>query len=374
MTDFEPNPVTTVEVELGARSYPIHIAPGIMDSAGELIREIFPRIRKVFVVSDNTVGPLYLGDLRRSLEDVKLEVGAHIVPAGESSKSFFHLEALLEALLGFGIDRHTPVIALGGGVVGDLAGLAAALALRGVPMIQIPTSLLSQVDSSVGGKTAINSGHGKNLIGAFHQPSLVIADTATLDTLPRREVLAGYAEVAKYGLLGDAAFWTWLEANGQSLLAGAPEARAHAIAVSCRAKAAIVAADEREAGRRALLNLGHTFAHALEIETGYGTALLHGEAVAIGMVLAFDLSHRLGLCPAEEAARVCAHLKGVGLSVSPDPKRAWDVERLLGHMGRDKKVKDGRITFVLARGIGRAHLQDDVPEQVVRETLAAALS
>jgi 3-dehydroquinate synthase len=374
MTDFEPDPFTTVEVELGARSYPIHIAPGIMDTAGALIREIFPKVRKVFVVSDDTVGPLYLTGLRRALEDVELEVGSHIVPAGEGSKSFAHLEAVLEALLGFGIDRRTPVIALGGGVVGDLAGLAAALAVRGVPMIQIPTTLLSQVDSSVGGKTAINSTHGKNLIGTFHQPALVIADTATLDTLPRRELLAGYAEVAKYGLLGDADFWAWLEANGRRLLAGNYAARAHAIATSCRAKAAIVAADEREAGQRALLNLGHTFAHALEIETGYGLALLHGEAVSIGMVLAFDLSRRLGLCPVEEATRARAHLEAIGLPVRPDPKRVWDVDRLLGHMARDKKVKDGRITFVLARGIGRAHLQDDVPEQVVRETLAAALS
>ncbi|MBB4287274.1 3-dehydroquinate synthase [Roseospira goensis] len=364
----------TVPVALGERRYDIHIGPGLLDRAGDLLRAAVPGARRAIVVSDETVAALYLERVRTALTSAGVETGAHIVPAGEASKSLSRLEDLLEALLGFGLERGTPVIALGGGVVGDLAGFAAAVALRGVPFVQIPTTLLAQVDSSVGGKTAVNSRHGKNLIGAFHQPRLVLADTDTLDTLPRRELRAGYAETAKYGLIGDAAFWDWLEAHGTALLDGDAALRTEAIATSCRAKAAVVAADEREAGQRALLNLGHTFGHALEAETGYGDALLHGEAVAIGMVMAFDLSHRLGLCPGQDAERVRRHLAAVGLPVRPDPARTWDVERLLGHMARDKKVKDGRITFVLARGIGRAHLQDDVPADAVRSTLAASLT
>jgi len=365
---------TVLSVALGARGYPIHIGAGVLHRAGSLMARTLPGARRAFVVTDAQVAPLYLEHLTRALASAGFSLAHHVVAAGEASKAFTHLEAVLEAMLAFGMERRTPLVALGGGVVGDLAGLAAALALRGVPLIQIPTTLLSQVDSSVGGKTAINSRHGKNLVGAFHQPALVLADTETLTTLPRRELLAGYAEVAKYGLLGDAAFWEWLEVNGRALLDGDTAARARAIAISCRAKAAIVAADEREAGQRALLNLGHTFAHALEAETGYGDALLHGEAVAIGMVMAFDMSHRLGLCPAEEVGRARAHLSAVGLPVRPDPARAWDVDALLGHMAKDKKVKDGRVTFVLARAIGSAHLQDDVPLEAVRETLLDALA
>ncbi|MQX34897.1 3-dehydroquinate synthase [Roseospira navarrensis] len=367
-------PAVTVEVALGDRAYPIHIGPGLLGRAGELVRAALPKAGRAFVVSDETVAGLYLEPLAATLEAAGLAWTGHIVPAGEASKSVGRLEALLDAMLGFGLERGTPVIALGGGVVGDLAGFAAAVALRGVPLVQIPTTLLSQVDSSVGGKTAVNSRHGKNLIGAFHQPRLVLADTDTLDSLPPRELLAGYAETAKYGLIGDAGFWDWLEANGAALLAGDARGRAEAIAVSCRAKAAVVAADEREAGQRALLNLGHTFGHALEAETGYGAALLHGEAVAIGMVMAFDLSHRIGLCPGQDVARVRRHLEAVGLPVRPDPARSWDIDRLMGHMARDKKVEDGRVTFVVADGIGKAHLKRDVPAAAVRETLAAALS
>ncbi|SDD91835.1 3-dehydroquinate synthase [Rhodospira trueperi] len=365
---------TTVTVALGARAYPIHIGPGLIGRAGSLIREALPRARRAFVISDDTVAPLYLEALGASLEAAGFAFARHIVPAGEASKSIARLEALLEDMLGFGMERSTPVIALGGGVVGDLAGFAAAVALRGVPFVQIPTTLLAQVDSSVGGKTAVNSRHGKNLIGAFHQPCLVLADTGALDTLPRRELLAGYAETAKYGLIGDAAFWDWLEAHGPALLAGDAGLRADAIAVSCRAKAAVVAADERESGQRALLNLGHTFGHALEAETGYGDALLHGEAVAIGMVMALDLSRRLGVCPGQDVERVRGHFEAVGLPTRPDPARAWDIDRLIGHMAKDKKVDDGRVTFVLAKGIGGAYLNRDVPADAVRETLAASLA
>jgi len=366
--------VLTVPVALGERAYPIHIGSGLLDQAGSLILDRLPNARRAFVVSDATVAPLYLGRLAGSLEAAGLETAEHIVPAGEASKSLAHLGALVEAMLGFGMERGTPVIALGGGVVGDLAGFAAAITLRGVPLVQIPTTLLSQVDSSVGGKTAVNSVHGKNLIGAFHQPILVLADTGTLGTLPARELLAGYAETAKYGLIGDSGFWDWLEANGAALLAGDDALRAEAIAISCRAKAAVVAADEREAGQRALLNLGHTFGHALEAEAGYGGTLLHGEGVAIGMVMAFDLSHRLGLCPGQDVERVRRHFAAVDLPLRPDPSSAWDVNRLIGHMAKDKKVAEGRITFVLARGIGHAYLERDVPADAVRETLVACLS
>ncbi|KAA5605059.1 3-dehydroquinate synthase [Roseospira marina] len=364
---------TRVDVALGARGYPILIGPGLRARVGTLIREALPKARRAFVVTDTRVAALYQNDLTTGLERADVAWTLHAVPAGEASKSFAHLEALLEAMLGFGIERGTPVIALGGGVVGDLAGFAAAVALRGVPLVQIPTTLLSQVDSSVGGKTAINSRHGKNLIGAFHQPQLVLADTETLNTLPRRELLAGYAETAKYGLIGDAPFWDWLEAHGAALLDGDPALRAEAIAISCRAKAAVVAADEREAGQRALLNLGHTFGHALEAETGYGPDLLHGEGVSIGMVMAFDLSHRLGLCAGPDVERVRRHFEAVGLPVRPDPSRAWNIDRLLAHMAKDKKVEDGRVTFVVADGIGHAHVKRDVPMETVRNTLAAVV-
>ena len=294
--------------------------------------------------------------------------------AGEASKSFASFEKLCEEILALGIERSTVLIALGGGVIGDLTGFAAAVLLRGIDFIQIPTTLLAQVDSSVGGKTGINSGHGKNLIGAFHQPRLVLADTYTLRTLPRRELLAGYAEVVKYGLIDQPDFFAWLEGHGADLVEGDQGVLAQAIETSCAAKAAIVAEDEKEAGKRALLNLGHTFGHALEAECGYGDELLHGEGVALGMIMAFDLSVELGLCPAEDADRVFRHLTAVGLPTRLEhlPGRVWDADTLLGHMHKDKKVTGGKLTFILAKGIGRAFITHDVEEAAVRALLTHA--
>ena len=335
-----------VLVELGERSYAIHIARGLVATAGELVRPVL-RAPRTIIVSDQTVAPLYLPGLQASLADADIANEAHIVPAGEASKSFAVFEDLVEFLLARKVERSTTLIALGGGVVGDLCGFAAAVTLRGIDFVQIPTTLLAQVDSAVGGKTGINTRHGKNLIGSFHQPRLVVCDVDTLSTLPRRELLAGYAEVVKYGLINDAAFFGWLEDNGAKLLAGDAPATATAIAHCCRAKAAIVAADEREAGQRALLNLGHTFAHALEAEADYGDRLLHGEAVAIGLCWAFELSARLGLCPPADAARVRTHLASVGLAVRPPATTgmSWSTERLIEHMGHDKKVRAGRPNF-----------------------------
>ncbi len=351
-----------LRVALGARSYPILVGGGLLDAAGAEMR---PHLRqpRVFVVTDATVAALYLERLRGALDDAGIRHDACVLPPGEGTKSFHHLEDLVEAMLAARCERRTTVVALGGGVVGDLAGFAAAVLLRGVDFVQVPTTLLAQVDSSVGGKTGINSRHGKNLIGAFHQPRLVLADTGVLDSLPRRQLLAGYAEVVKYGVIDDPAFFAWLEANGAGVIDGDEAARRHAVLQSCRAKARVVAADERETGARALLNLGHTFAHALEAEAGYTDELLHGEAVAVGMVMALDLSARLGLCPPDDAARLRRHLAATGLPTSPLDVRpaGWDAARLIAHMAGDKKVRDGRITFVLAHGIGAAVLRDDVP-------------
>ncbi|MGQ9365614.1 3-dehydroquinate synthase [Azospirillum sp. ST 5-10] len=365
----------TVRVDLGPRSYDILVGDGILGRAGDRIAAVTGG-RPPIVVTDETVASLHLATLHGALAAAGLEPGEPIVlPAGEKTKDFAHLERLMDAIIGRRIERAAVLVALGGGVIGDITGFAAAIALRGIDFVQVPTTLLAQVDSSVGGKTGINTRHGKNLVGAFHQPRLVIADTATLDTLPRREVLAGYAEVAKYGLIRLPDFFAWLEEHGGRVVAGDADARRHAVTASCRAKAAIVGADERESGERALLNLGHTFGHALEAATGFGARLLHGEAVAIGMVLAFDLSVRLGLCPAGDAARARAHLAAVGLPVSPAevPGVEWDVDELIGHMAKDKKVKDGRVTFVLARGIGHAFTQRDVAADAVRALLEDAV-
>ncbi|MGZ5823398.1 MAG: 3-dehydroquinate synthase [Hyphomicrobium sp.] len=368
-----------ITVALGSRSYRIEVGRGLIARAGELFAPTLKQ-RRVFIVTDSNVAPLYLGPLGASLAAAGIASDHHIVPAGEASKDFGHLERLLDAMLAAKCERGTMIVALGGGVVGDLAGFAAAVLLRGVDFIQVPTTLLAQVDSAVGGKTGINTRAGKNLVGAFHQPRLVLADTDTLATLPRRELLAGYAEVAKYGLLGDATFWDWLERNGKGALAGGTASHAalrHCIVTSCEAKAAIVAADEREGGARALLNLGHTFGHALEAEMGYGAELLHGEAVAIGMVMACDLSVRLGLCPPGDLARVRAHFENVGLPVNPPqrgPRGAIAPDTLIGHMAQDKKMKDGAVTFVLLRGIGQAFLSRDVPFARLQDTLAAALA
>ncbi|MBK8158560.1 MAG: 3-dehydroquinate synthase [Rhodospirillaceae bacterium] len=343
-----------LRVELGPRSYDILIGRNLIAAAGEHILPLLAK-RHVVIVTDANVAKLHLESLEHALNRADITVDTIIMPAGEATKSFAEVERLTGLLLDMKIERGTTLVALGGGVIGDLTGFVAAITLRGIDFIQVPTTLLAQVDSSIGGKTGINTAHGKNLVGAFYQPRLVLADTATLDTLNRRELLAGYAEVVKYGLIDEPAFFKWLEANGVDVIEGDELARRHAISVSCRAKARIVGADERESGARALLNLGHTFGHALEAECGFTDELLHGEGVAIGLVMAFDLSVTLGLCPAEDAARVQRHLASVGLPTTPGSVqgRFWSTERLIEHMGRDKKVKDGRVGFVLARGIGQ---------------------
>jgi len=354
-----------VSVALGTRSYDIHIGSGVAARAGPLISALNPSKSSTYrmpVIVDAAVAPLHLPPMLASLTGSGFEPVVIEVPSGEASKSFTQLERVLDTILASGIERSSLLVALGGGVVGDLAGFAAATVLRGIDFVQVPTTLLSQVDSSVGGKTGINSRHGKNLIGAFHQPRLVLADLDTLATLPARERVAGYAEIVKYGAIDRPEFFDWLEANGQRALGGDKQLMAQAIKISCQAKAEIVAADETEAGRRGLLNLGHTFGHALEAELGYSGRLLHGEAVAIGMVMAFDLSVRLGLCPPDDAERLRRHLTSVGLPTSlPDhPDDGWQVDRLLSHMAKDKKVLDGQLTLVLTHGIGKAFLTRDV--------------
>jgi len=367
----------TVNVDLGARSYDIHIGDGLLNSAGTLIAPFLGADRRAIIISDETVAPLYADALVRGLQAEGATATLVRVPVGEDSKSFTRLEQVLEELIHAGVERGTPLIALGGGVVGDLTGFAASSLLRGVPFIQVPTTLLAQVDSSVGGKTGINSRHGKNLIGAFYQPRIVIADTETLKTLSARHLRAGYAEVVKYGLIDDAGFFGWLENNGAAVVAGDPDALQYTVATCCRAKARIVSADEREHGKRALLNLGHTFAHAFETEAGYGDALLHGEAVAIGMVLAFRLSANLDLCAAADVERIQDHLSETGLPTSAAdlPDIHFDATRLIGHMRHDKKVEDGWPKFILAHGIGESFVANDTSpgavEAVLRDFLQA---
>ena len=364
-----------VTVGLGERSYDIVVGPGLIADAGSRIAAT-TGAKRVVVATDETVAGHHLEPMRASLDRAGLRHDTIVLPAGETTKSFTFLQALCERTLGFGIDRGSLMVALGGGVVGDLVGFAASMLVRGLGFVQVPTTLLSQVDSAVGGKTAINVPAGKNLVGAFHQPVLVLADTAALSTLPRRELLAGYAEVVKYGLIDDPGFFAWLESNGAALIDGDHAARRHAVVTSCRAKATIVARDERETGDRALLNLGHTFGHALEAETGYGAGLLHGEAVAIGMVMAFELSAAMGLCPTEDVRRVRRHLEAVGLPTGLRRVRneAWTADRLLAHMAKDKKVRDGKITFILTRGIGKAFIARDVPSDAVAGILTEAIA
>ncbi|HRX36225.1 MAG TPA: 3-dehydroquinate synthase [Aestuariivirga sp.] len=364
----------TVPVSLGNRSYDIAIGEALLERAGDIILPLLKRPMAA-IVTDENVAAKHLATLERVLTLKGIQTHAIVMPPGEGTKSYKHLAELCDRLLAAGVERRDRVIAFGGGVIGDLAGFAAAILRRGVDFIQIPTTLLSQVDSSVGGKTGINSAHGKNLIGAFHQPLAVIADTALLDTLPKRELAAGYAEVAKYGLLGNAGFFEWLESNAALVLRGDSQARIHAIKTSCEAKAAVVAEDETETGVRALLNLGHTFGHALEAATGYSQRLLHGEGVAIGMVQAFRFSERQKLCPAGTGDRVAAHLKGVGL-----PVHMSDIEgdlppppALLEIMRQDKKAQGGKLTFILARGIGEAFIARDVADQDVLNFLTEDL-
>ncbi|MDE0943836.1 MAG: 3-dehydroquinate synthase [Alphaproteobacteria bacterium] len=369
---------TTVRVDLAERSYDIIIGENLLLEAGTYLAPVLARPR-VAIITDATVAALHLTHLQESLDAVGIENDAIIIPAGEGSKNFTQLQAVLDQLLALRIERRDTIIALGGGVVGDLAGFAAAILRRGVDFIQIPTTLLSQVDSSVGGKTAVNVSQGKNLVGAFYQPRLVLADVTALSTLPARELRAGYGEVVKYGLIDDFAFFEWLEMNGAQMLAAAPASPAvlaQAVAVSCRSKAAIVARDERETGDRALLNLGHTFAHALEAEGGYDGRILHGEAVSIGLNMAFTLSSQLGLCPSQDSARVCRHLAQMGLPTDPSQVglSGLTADVMLEHMRQDKKVSDGQLTFILAKGIGQSFITRDVPEDAVKEMLDNALS
>ena len=367
--------IATVRVGLEERSYPILIGPDLIRTAGPRIHEILPNAA-CCIVTDNNVAPLYLAALQASLDAAGLRHAHVIVPAGESSKSYAMFEQVCDAVIAAKIERGDCVIALGGGVIGDLAGFAAASVRRGVQFVQIPTSLLAQVDSSVGGKTGINSRHGKNLIGAFYQPRLVLADSGALNTLSEREFRAGYAEVIKYGLINDAAFFTLLETQWRDLFAGGPT-RIAAIETACRAKAAVVARDEREEGDRALLNLGHTFAHAFERLVGYdGTRLVHGEAVAIGLVAAFRFSVQLGHCPGQDASRVEGHLRTVGLPTEIGQIPGFDgtAEQILDAMAQDKKVKRGQLTFILARGIGESFIARGVEAGDVRHYLEDALT
>jgi 3-dehydroquinate synthase len=352
--------VTLVKVALGARSYDIHIEAGLLARAADFLAPL-SRGRTMAIVTDSNVLP-HLETLQASLTAAGVASEAIVLPPGEGTKSWAQLESLTDKLLELGIERGDHVIALGGGVIGDLVGFATSILKRGCGFVQIPTTLLAQVDSSVGGKTAINSRAGKNLVGAFHQPAMVLIDPAVLDTLPLREQRAGYAEVVKYGLIDDFAFFEWCEANAPALLAGDPDARVHAIAHSVAAKARIVAEDERETtGKRALLNLGHTFGHALEAETGFSDKLLHGEGVAAGMALAFAYSARLGLCPGQDAERVVAHLGAVGL---PNGLASAGISAsgatLVDHMLHDKKMDAGTLPFLLARGIGQTFLDKSV--------------
>ncbi len=365
---------TTVAVDLGPRSYEVRIGTGLIGRVGAELAPLLRR-KRVAILTEERVAALHLPALQAALDAAGIAHASLALPPGEATKGWDGLRAATEFLLDEKVERRDLVIALGGGVVGDLAGFAAAILRRGVRFAQIPTTLLAQVDSSVGGKTGINTRHGKNLVGAFHQPSLVLADIDLLGTLPARDVLAGYGEVVKYGLLGDAAFFDWLEVNAPAMAAGDTAARAHAVRRSVEMKAGIVARDETEEGERALLNLGHTFCHALESATGYCDRLLHGEGVAIGCALAFELSARLGLCAQEDPSRLRAHLRAMGMKVdlADIPGELPGPEALLALMAQDKKVIDGRLRFVLARGIGRAFVAEDVPPDTVRTLLADAL-
>lgn len=369
-----PADAAPLVVELAERRYPIHLESGLLDRAGAVLAPLLPRPLILLVTDANVAATPHLGRLEAALAAAAIEARRLVVEPGERSKSLDAYGRLVEAMLATGIDRKTTVLALGGGVIGDLAGFAAATVLRGLPFVQVPTSLLAQVDSSVGGKTGINSQHGKNLIGAFHQPLAVLIDVDVLEHLPERELEAGYAEVIKHGCLADADYFAWLETNAAAMLGGDPALRLEAIRRSVEIKAAIVAADERETtGRRALLNFGHTFAHAYEALTGYGDRLLHGEAVALGMVKAARLSAALGLAPAADAERLEAHLASLGIAT--DPRRllnqAFPVDAVLEAMTRDKKAEAGALRFVLWHGIGQAFLTGGVDLATLRTLLAA---
>jgi 3-dehydroquinate synthase len=368
----------TVDVALGDRTYDIVIGRDILASLGARVAALRPGVRTA-IVTDRTVAKFWLEQTESSLAAAGIPTSRVVVAEGEGSKTWSGLEKVSEALISARIERNDLVIALGGGVVGDLAGFAAAILRRGVDFVQVPTSLLAQVDSSVGGKTGINSPQGKNLLGAFHQPVLVIADTSVLDTLSPRQFRAGYAEVAKYGVLGDEAFFAWLEANHAGIFSGGA-AREHAIATSCRAKAAIVSRDERETGERALLNLGHTFGHALEAATGFSDRLFHGEGVSVGMVLAAEFSAQIGMISEQDAARVERHLASAGLPTHLQDIAGFaqeglaDADALMALMAQDKKVKRGKLTFILLEAVGRAVIANDVEPSLVRDFLQVKLT
>jgi 3-dehydroquinate synthase len=365
-----PKPTSrTVTVDLGPRSYDIVIGRQLIETAGPEIARRLPGVR-LAIITDETVAALHLNVLKQSLAATGIEHVVAVVTPGEPTKSFAGLEQVVNAILAARLERTDAIVALGGGVVGDLAGFAAGIVRRGMRYVQIPTTLLAQVDSSVGGKTGINTPHGKNLVGAFHQPAFVLADAGILDTLPPRDFNAGYAEVVKYGVIGNADFYDWLETNWRAIAAGWPE-REQAIEISCKAKATTVAADERDEGSRALLNFGHTFGHALEAASGYSDCLVHGEAVAIGMVLALEFSARMNLCSPDDARRVATHLADVGLPTRIDQIDGArpDVETLMQHIAQDKKVARGKLTFILARRIGEAFVAKDVAASEVASFL-----
>lgn len=358
----------TVHIDLPAtpRGYDIIVGENLLGNAGTYLSQRIGE-RRCIVITDSNVAPLYLQRIEAVLSTASHTLLPSIIlPAGESSKSFDSLQHLLAQLFERGIDRKTVLIALGGGVIGDLTGFAASIVLRGVDFIQIPTTLLAQVDSSVGGKTGINSPYGKNTIGTFYQPRLVLADTSTLDSLPERQMISGYAEVVKYGLIQDLDFFMWCDEHAGQLMFGNPDIRTQAISKSCAYKAQIVAEDERESGKRALLNLGHTFGHALESVTGFSDRLLHGEAVAIGTVMAFDLSARLGLCPTQDAQAVRNHLTRLGLPVAP-PSGTYNIDELMALMAQDKKASGGKLTLILVKGIGQSFVAKDVDPAPIRE-------
>ncbi len=372
--DGEADGIITVPVALGERSYDILIGDGLASDAGRWFRAALPKARAC-IITDSNVSSRHLVAFEKSLRRAGVTASAVVIPAGEASKCFDVFEQVVDQVVGGRYERGDAVVALGGGVVGDLAGFVAGVVRRGMRFVQVPTTLLSQVDSSVGGKTGINNRHGKNLVGVFHQPDLVLADTRVLDTLPEREFRAGYAEVVKYGLIDNPAFFSWLETSWRDVFAGGA-ARAEAIAVSCRSKAAIVARDERENGDRALLNLGHTFGHAIEAFAGYNGTVVHGEAVALGMVLAHDFSVRLGLMSQDEADRIRSHLQTVGLPthLNDVPGGAPAVATMMDLIAQDKKVQSGSLTFILSRGIGSAFIAKDVPADAVRGFLADRLA
>jgi 3-dehydroquinate synthase len=367
------NAVERLRVDLDNRGYDILVGAGVIAEAGGAMLPLMRR-RQAIIVTDETVAAAHLAPLEASLDAADITHQTIVLPPGESTKDLAHFGRLVDDVLACGIERGTMLIALGGGVVGDICGFAAATLLRGIDFVQVPTTLLAQVDSSVGGKTAINTAAGKNLLGAFYQPRLVLADTVALATLPRREMLAGYAEVVKYGLIADADFFDWLDTEGSKVCDLEPAALTRAVLTSCRMKADIVASDERETGdARALLNFGHTFGHALEAETGFGEALLHGEAVALGMVLAFDFAVRAGIASGQDATRVRHHIAAMGLPTELSALGlAGKQDRLLAHMGKDKKVRDGRITLILPRRIGDAYVMRDATAEELRAFLADA--